>query len=171
MSKRKRGLGWPPLLRLPPEGAAARWERPELKAWLEPDEGLLWTDVAATGILGHPWVSHTLAWGSTFWDVAITDVRLLAVQLPFLKIFKRRWKTHSIRWSEVSSVEVRIITSTGAVLLGTTTPSSSLRFKLYYAGLDFAGITSAVRAAYPDVVVSSGLSPPASRQSREPGQR
>jgi hypothetical protein len=153
---------WLPFLPSAHLGTSARWERPELKARIDPGEELLWTDIAMTGILGHPWVrSMPVMWGSGFWDVAITNNRLLAVELPIIRILKREWKANSLRWSEVVGCELRIYTSTGSVLCEVTTASGSMCYKMIYAAFDIAAITRALRSVLPNVVVKSGLIRPA----------
>ena len=135
-----------------------RWERLALRQLLEPDETLVWVDVAATGILGRPWLNSVPAmWGSTFWDVALTDRRLLAAELPLITVWKRRWKVYSVPWSDVTGAELLFYTSATAAILSISAPRSAMKFKMFRMAFDFAGGERALRIVMRDVVVRTGF--------------
>ncbi len=117
--------------------ASKRWNKRNLKALLEAGEELIWPDLAFSGILGVPWIrSMPFIWGSTFWDVALTDRRFLAVQFRLLPLFRRR--VFSAPWPEVTQAELRIYTGMAAVVLRIQAQGSDEEFKLAYAAFDYA---------------------------------
>lgn len=136
-------------------GTSNRWQRPELKEQLQPDEVIYWTDIAATGILSHPRIRSS-AFGSYFWDLAITNQRLFAVQLPIVAALER-WETYSVPWADVTRSELRVYTLTNAITLKIEAPSFKKRFKMLYSAFNYAAVTEAVRKAIPAVEVRTGL--------------
>lgn len=136
--------------------ASKRWNKRNLNALLEPQEQLLWPDVAFSGILGIPWIRRMpFIWGSTLWDVALTDKRFLAVQFRFLPIFRRT--VLSVSWPEVAEAELRIYTGIRAVILRIKGLGLDEEFKLRYAAADYAGIEDTLRKHVPGLRTKKGM--------------
>ncbi len=161
VTETKAGLGFFPYPWTPPfphRFYARRWERPGLKRLLQPGEDALWVDLAATGILGHPWINSMPAmWGSTFWDTAITGRRFIAVQLRLLPSLKRTRTLHSIPWADATHVELCIYTGPGVVVLGIRAGPVDKRFRFAHAALNFSGAVNALREAKPDAIIKTDL--------------
>ncbi len=136
-----------------PADIERRWERPHLKRHLRSDERLLWTDIAATGLLGQPWITGAFPpIGSAFWDVAVTDGRLIAVRLTLGPIFRR--KVRSFMFAEMTNVELRFRTMVGSVILSLKTPESKWHLKMFRMALDYAAAERALREVYPEVLIT-----------------
>ena len=137
--------------------AARLWERAELKQLLATGETILWADFALTGILGHPWVTQMpFLWGSSFWDVAITNRRLLAVHCPIVTFRKRTWKTYSIPWAEVTRAQLQP-SGIASLVLTVEALSMKKRFKLVGRLFKRNEAVEAIRKVYADVVMKTGL--------------
>lgn len=81
------------------------WKDPPFASYLEADERVIAAIRAFSGLLGHPFVQSGPMWGSTLWEVALTDHRFLAVQRRLLP-WPRRRKTMSIPLTEIGQVLV-----------------------------------------------------------------
>lgn len=120
-----------------------RWNNPNLRVLLEPDEQIEWADLAFSGILGHPRVQMvSFVWGSTLWDVALTDRRFLAVQFRLLPNRSRKILTSS--WNDVSC-ELNTYSGTASAVLTVRGNAWQERFKLANASSDYAGIERVLR--------------------------
>ena len=126
-----------------------------MKEQLDTDEVTYWTDIATTGILGHPRIRSS-AFGSFLWDLAITNQRLLAVQLPIVATLEQ-WETYSVPWVDVTRSELRVYTLSKAITLTIEAPSFKKRFKLLFAAFNYAAVTGALRKAIPAVELPTVL--------------
>ena len=86
--------------------SAEVWNEPALRSRLEPDETVLAACRAFTGLLAYPLLNAAPMWGSTLWELALTDRRLLAVQHRLLPWSSRGRSTISIPRSDIRAVSV-----------------------------------------------------------------
>ena len=99
--------------------------------------------------------SMPFIWGSTFWDVAMTNRRLLAVQFLVLPVLHHR-TILSVPWVEVTQSELRIYTGMPAVILRLETADLNEDFKLLYAAADYRHIEDAMRRVVPTLRLKTG---------------
>jgi len=81
------------------------WKEPSYASHLEGNERVIAAIRAFSGWLGHPLLQSGPMWGSTLWEVALTDRRLLAVQRRLLPRPRRR-KTISILLGEIHEISI-----------------------------------------------------------------
>ena len=135
-----------------PADLERRWERPHLKKQLEVNERVVWTDIGATGLLSHPLVRVGGPVGSAFWDIAVTDSRLIAVRYLLIPI--RRRKVQSFSFAEATSIEVRFHTVLRCVTLSLTTQELRWKLKMFRMALDYAAAERAICEVCPEAVIS-----------------
>ncbi len=134
------------------------WDRPILGDLLE-DEVVLWSDVAATGLLGHPWIRAVpTMWGSSLWDVAFTDKRFVAVELPLVGLMKHWWKFYAVPWSAVDKTELAFYMAFHpGTLFKVQAQTSRKTFRLLYSGLHMLETKRILQEVCPNLSVKSGV--------------
>ena len=105
--------------------------------------------MAATGLLGIAWISRVpFMWGSTLWDLAFTDRRIVALERQFLSFLKRRRKTLSFPYSDLTRLEFEYrVLGVAASYLHVADRSKYERFRVAL----FPQLARAARMARPDI--------------------
>ena len=88
------------------KGAVQAWSEPPLNKQLGSDEKVVAACRAFTGLLAYPLLNRGPMWGSTLWNLALTDRRLVAVQRRILPSLSREPHTMSVPLSDIQSVRV-----------------------------------------------------------------
>ncbi len=126
------------------ESPASRWSKPFLSKYLEAREEVNVATAAFSGILSHPFIlSGPYMLGSTFWDLALTDRRIIAVERPFLPIFRRSRKVLSFPLGKSSGLEIKPLWGINAILHAAT-QERRYRFKLVWFPSDVLRFTKAL---------------------------
>jgi len=138
------------------ERARKRWDKPNLQKLLESGEQVVWADRAFSGILGVPGISSMpFIWGSTFWDVALTERRLLAVEFLILPFLRQR-RVLSAAWSEIQAAQLRIYTGWHSVVLSVQSPGFDKSFKMGNAAWHFSAIQDVLLRKYGSAQILKG---------------
>ena len=85
---------------------AERWKEAALASHIRASEGLVGALAAFSGLLGHPLLSiGPWLWGSTLWEVALTDQRFIALERRLFGRQRHR-KTISIEIADIRRLDV-----------------------------------------------------------------
>ena len=114
------------------ENPNSRWTKQSLSRYLEAGEEVRVAAAAFSGILSHPLiVSGPYMLGSTFWDLALTGRRIIAVERPLVPIFTRNREVLSFPLDGSVEIEVTPLWGVNGILR-VATPERRHRFKLIW---------------------------------------
>lgn len=135
-----------------PANFEQRWEQTHLRTQLEEGEKVCWLDLGASGLLAHPWIRLAPPIGSSLWDVAITDGRLIAVRHLLAPIMRRKVRVFPL--GEIIRMELQFHTTFGSVILSLKTADESWKLKMLRMALDYAAAERTIREVYPEVAIT-----------------